>query len=80
MRKLLESRMKLRGSNISCGFFKLKIFIFFIFRESVSWGGGVQREGEREIPSRLHAVSVEPDVGLHEIMTGPKSRIRCLTD
>ena len=38
----------------------------------VGGGGGVQREGER-IPSRLSAVSSEPDTGLgltnHEIMT-----------
>ena len=36
--------------------------------------GGAERGGERErIPSRLHAVSAEPDPGLrlmnHEIMT-----------
>ena len=40
-------------------------------RERKSRGRG--REGEREIPSRLHAVNTEPDVGLeptsHEIMT-----------
>ena len=29
---------------------------------------GAEREGER-IPSRLHAVSTEPDPELHEIMT-----------
>ena len=37
-------------------------------------GGGADREGERErIPSRLHTVSTEPDMGLElmncEIMT-----------
>ena len=35
--------------------------------------GGAEREGEERIPSRLHAVSTEPDSGLsltnHEIMT-----------
>ena len=34
---------------------------------------GRERQGEREIPSRLHAVSTEPNLGLelmnHEIMT-----------
>ena len=45
--------------------------------------GEGQRERKRaRIPSRLHAVSMEPDVGLelmnHEIMTGTK--VRHLTD
>ena len=35
--------------------------------------GGAEREGERENPSRLRAVSAEPDAGLelttHEITT-----------
>ena len=46
--------------------------------------GEGQRERERENPSRLRAVSAEPDVELnltnHEIMTEPKSRVGCLTD
>ena len=38
------------------------------------WGGAErEREGEREIPSRLHIVGTEPDSGLklrnHKIMT-----------
>ena len=41
-------------------------------RDSKHSRGGTERGGER-IPSRLHAVSMEPDVGLelmnHEIMT-----------
>ena len=54
-----------------------KSFIFFngylfILREVESKQGGAEREGDR-IPSRLHAVSIEPDVGLeltsHEIVT-----------
>ena len=53
-------------------FFFLSLFILRE-RERES-GGGSEREGERErIPSRLHAVSTEPDVGLdptnHEITT-----------
>ena len=51
-------------------FFKIYLFIL---RGGAS-GGGTEREGEREkIPSRLHTVSAESDVGLdladHEITT-----------
>ena len=52
-------------------FFSKFIFIYFE-REIESKGGGAEREGDR-IPSRLCAVSSEPDAGLepmnHEIMT-----------
>ena len=59
---------------------KLSIFFFSLFiyfeRERASGGEGWQREreGERDrIPSRLHTVSAEPDIGPelmnHEIMT-----------
>ena len=46
---------------------------------------GRGKEGGRErIPSRLHAVSTEPNAGLKptndEIVTQPKSRVRCLTN
>ena len=52
------------------------MFNFFILRDSAYTliEGEGQRDRERErIPSRLHAVSEEPDMGLylmnHEIMT-----------
>ena len=45
--------------------------------------GGTEEEGER-IPSRLHNVSTEPNVGLKlmncEIMAEPKSIVGHLTD
>ena len=44
----------------------------FIYFEREKWRGGAGREAGR-IPSRLRAVSTEPDAGLepvnHEIMT-----------
>ena len=46
--------------------------IFFLSFFTLFGEGGAEREGER-IPSRLHAVSTEPNEGLepmnHEIMT-----------
>ena len=53
------------------------IYLFiYLFLER---GGERGRERERErIPSRLHAVSTEPDIGLdlgnHEIMTWAETR------
>ena len=39
--------------------------------------GGAERRGRQRIPSRLHAVSTEPNVGLdptnHEVMTGAET-------
>ena len=46
------------------GVLSKKNFFKFILRETAQEGEGQrEKEGER-IPSRLHAVSAEPDVGL----------------
>ena len=52
------------------------IYFYFYFREGER-GKEREREGEREggkererIPSRLHAVSAKPDVGLDPTTTG----------
>ena len=67
---------------------KKKCFLMFILwereREEEQGEGQREREGER-IPSRLHTVTAEPDVGLEttncEIITWAKaSRVRCLTN
>ena len=46
--------------------------------------GRAEREGEKKIPSRLCAVSAEPDVGLDsQTMSSwpePKSSVGCLTN
>ena len=49
-------------------------FKFYLFGEKArEKRGGAEREGEKETPSRLRAISAEPDAGLkfsnHEIMT-----------
>ena len=54
-------------------------------RENVNMSREGQRARERErLPSRLHTICTEPDVGLDptdcKIMTEPKSRVRCLTN
>ena len=59
-------------------------FIFFVCeRERTSWGGQREREGEKT-PTRLHADSAEPNVGLkhrnREVMTWAEPRVRRLTD
>ena len=61
--------------------FSLCIF----FKVHFWWGKRESREGQRRrerIPSRLHTVSPEPDVGLdpmsHEIMTWAKTKSRML--
>ena len=59
------------------------MFYLFIFERERKKAnrGGAEREGDR-IPSRLHAVSTEPDAGLefmnHEIMTWAKTKSRAL--
>ena len=54
-------------------YYLLNVLLYLFLRETEQAGEG-QRERERErIPSRLHTVSTEPDVGLEltnrEIMT-----------
>ena len=66
-----------------CLFIFLSLFIFEGEIENMKMSqGGAEREGQR-IPSRLHAVSAEPDVELkltnHEIMTGAKMKSQYLT-
>ena len=55
-------------------FFKCLFILRERVREREEWDRSRESERERErIPSRLHAVSTEPDMGLdlknHEIMT-----------
>ena len=58
----------------------LKFIYFEREREHTQWRG--RERGRKRIPSRLHAVSAEPDVGLdltnREITT--RSRVGCLID
>ena len=57
--------------------------MFIIVERDRVWGKG-RETGRQRIPSRLCAVSTEPDVGLKltscEIMPEPKPRVRRLTD
>ena len=51
---------------------------------SMSWGGAERERGRERIPSRRHAVSIEPDAGLDPTTVRSwlelKSRVRRLTD
>ena len=76
MKKECTPRLRFNESNILCCFIKGFLFFFliskvylFVLRERTharANGGEAEREGERKrIPSRLCAVSTEPDEGLH---------------
>ena len=44
---------------------------FFFLSLLIYWGGGAERETERQrIPRRLHSVSAEPDLGLDPMTLG----------
>ena len=63
----------LRAGRTKQDFFFFLIYVYFFCERESKQAREGQREREREIPSRLHTVSTELDVGLeltnHEIMT-----------